>query len=58
MWIIWHYLLMSIITFIWIATTTINELKIHKMNIKITLLNGDLNKKVYLKQLNGFVVKG
>ena len=41
-----------------IAIATLHNLEIHQMYIKTAFLNGDLEQEVYLKQLEGFVVKG
>jgi len=32
--------------------------KVHQTNVKTTFLNGDLKENIYMKQLEGFVVKG
>ena len=34
------------------------DLELHHMNVNIAFLNGELNKKINMKQLIGFVVKG
>nr|GEW15829.1 zinc finger, CCHC-type [Tanacetum cinerariifolium] len=36
----------------------IHNLVIHQMDVKTTFLNGDLDEKVYIKQLEGFVMPG
>jgi hypothetical protein len=48
----------SKITFIrtMIVIAAINKLGIHHMNVKITFLNSDLEKEVYIEQPEGFVV--
>jgi hypothetical protein len=33
-------------------------LLVHQMDVKITFLNGKLDKEIYMDQLDGFVVKG
>lgn len=38
-----------------IAIATLNGLEILQMNVKITLLNGELNEKIYTEQPEGFV---
>ena len=35
-----------------------NGWKVHQMDVKTDFLNGDLKKKVYMSQPEGFVVKG
>ena len=39
-----------------IVMTSFNKLKIHQIDVRSTLLNGNLNKKNYMEQLEGFVV--
>jgi len=39
-----------------IVITTINKLEICQIDIRITLLNDDLNDEVYIEQLEGFAV--
>nr|GEX48211.1 zinc finger, CCHC-type [Tanacetum cinerariifolium] len=39
-----------------LALAAIHNLVIHQMDVKITLLNGDLDEKVYMKQPKGFVM--
>ena len=34
------------------------DLELHQMDVKMTFLNGDLDKNVYMAQPKGFVVKG
>ena len=34
---------------------SLHNLFVHEMNVKTTYLNGDLDEKVYMKQLEGFV---
>nr|GEU46452.1 zinc finger, CCHC-type [Tanacetum cinerariifolium] len=41
-----------------LALATIHNLVIHQMDIKTTFLNGDLDKEVYIKQPEGFVMPG
>ena len=50
---------MSRISFTWmvIAIKSINKLEIHQMNVKITFLNDDLDKEIYMEQLEMFIVK-
>jgi hypothetical protein len=48
---------MSRITFIWtlFVIATINKLEIYQRDVKIAFLNGDLDKEVYMEQLERFV---
>jgi len=39
-----------------IVITTINKLEICQIDIRITLLNDDLNDEVYIEQPEGFAV--
>ena len=41
-----------------IALSSIHNLLIHQMDVKTAFLYGDLEKEVYIQQLEGFVVKG
>jgi len=41
-----------------IAFVALHNLEIHQMNVKTAFLNGDLEEEIYLKQPEGFVVKG
>nr|GEZ83872.1 zinc finger, CCHC-type [Tanacetum cinerariifolium] len=41
-----------------LALATIHNLVIHQMDVKTTFLNGDLDKEVYMKQPEGFVMQG
>ena len=34
------------------------DLEVEKMDVKTTFLHGDLNEEIYMKQLEGFIVKG
>jgi len=34
------------------------KLEIHQINVKTTFLNGELEKKIYMEQLDEFVVNG
>ena len=34
------------------------DVELHQMDVKITFLNGDLEKEVYMKQLEGFITNG
>jgi len=54
------YSSMSRITFTWtlIVIAAINKLDIHQINVKTTFLNGELEKVIYMEQLDGFVVNG
>jgi len=54
------YSSMSRITFTWtlIVIAAINKLDIHQINVKTTFLNGELEKEIYMEQLDGFVVNG
>jgi hypothetical protein len=38
--------------------TTIENLKVHQMDVKIVFLNGNLSKEIHMQQLEGLVVKG
>ena len=48
------------ITSIWmlIAIVVLHNLEIHQMDVKTAFLNGELNKKIYMEQLEGFIVPG
>jgi hypothetical protein len=39
-----------------IAIATINNLKVHQIDIKIAFLNCDIDEEIYIEQLEGFVV--
>nr|GFA72825.1 zinc finger, CCHC-type [Tanacetum cinerariifolium] len=39
-----------------LAIAAIHNLVIHQMDVKTAFLNGDLDKKVYMKQLEGFIM--
>ena len=41
-----------------IAITTINNLKIHQINVKTIFLNSDLDEEVYKEQPKGFIING
>ena len=41
-----------------IALASKNDLKLHQMDITTAFLNGDLEKEVYMKQPEGFLVEG
>nr|GEZ51732.1 hypothetical protein [Tanacetum cinerariifolium] len=41
-----------------LALADIHNLVIHQMDVKTTFLNGDLDKEVYMKQSEGFVMPG
>ena len=41
-----------------IAIAAKNGLKLHQMDVKTAFLNGELNEEIYLRQPEGFVVKG
>ncbi|GJT11332.1 zinc finger, CCHC-type containing protein [Tanacetum coccineum] len=41
-----------------LALAAIHNLVIHKMDVKTTFLNGDLDEEVYMKQPEGFVMPG
>jgi hypothetical protein len=41
-----------------IAIITINMLKMHQIDIKITFLNDDLDNAVYIEQTKGLLLKG
>ena len=34
------------------------DLEVEKMDVKTTFLHGDLEEEIYMKQLEGFIVKG
>ena len=38
-----------------ISITAINKLEVYQINIKITFLNGELDVKVYMDQLEGLL---
>ena len=39
-----------------IVLAVVYDLQIHQMNVKITLLNGELEEEIYMEQLESFVV--
>ena len=41
-----------------IALAAVYGLEIHQMDVKTVFLNGDLEKEIYIKQPDGFVVPG
>jgi len=41
-----------------IAIAVINKLEIHQIYVRISVLKGDLDKDIYIKQLEGFVING
>jgi hypothetical protein len=41
-----------------IVIITINKLEIHQIDVKINLLNSDLDEEVYIEQPKGFVING
>nr|GEU67987.1 aconitate hydratase 1 [Tanacetum cinerariifolium] len=41
-----------------LALAAIHDLVIHQMDVKTAFLNGDLDKKIYMKQPEGFVMPG
>ena len=41
-----------------IALAALNGLVIHQMDVKTTFLNGEVEKEIYIDQLEGFVVHG
>ena len=41
-----------------IAIVAIHNLVIHQMDVKTTLLNGELDEEIYMEQLEGFIVPG
>jgi hypothetical protein len=41
-----------------VVIATITNLEIYQRDVKIAFLNGDLDKEVYMKQLEGFVFNG
>ena len=51
---------MSRINFIQILISiiTTNKLKINQIDVKMSFLSGNLNKEIYIVQLQVFVVKG
>lgn len=38
------------------ALSSLNDLIVHHMDVKITFLNGDLDKEIYMKQPEGYVL--
>jgi hypothetical protein len=48
------------LTTIWVllSLATSNGLLIHKMDVKIAFLNGELEEEIYMDQPDGFAVKG
>ncbi len=45
---------------IWIVfvVIAIQDFEVHQIDVKISFLNGNLWKEIYMQQLEGFVVKG
>jgi hypothetical protein len=41
-----------------LALVTIEDMKIHQMDIKIVFLNGDLEEEIYMEQPQGFTQGG
>ncbi|CAM8997570.1 unnamed protein product [Rhodiola kirilowii] len=41
-----------------IALASIHKLLVHQMDVKTAFLNGDLEKEIYMKQLEGFIMSG
>jgi hypothetical protein len=41
-----------------LSLTTSHGLLVHQMDVKTIFLNGELEKKIYMTQPDGFVVKG
>ena len=41
-----------------IAVTVQNDLKLHQMDVTTAFVNGELKEEVYMKQPEGYVVKG
>jgi len=54
------YALMACITSIKVLSTlsSIYNLYVHQMDVKTTLFNGELDEKMYMEQLEGFVLPG
>jgi hypothetical protein len=38
------------------AIAVINKLEIHQIDVRISFLKGDLDKDIYIEQLEGFVI--
>ena len=41
-----------------IMIAVLHNLDIHQIDVKIALLNGELNEEIYMEQPEGFIVKG
>ena len=41
-----------------LAIATLHNLEIHRMDVKIAFLNGELNEEIYMEQPEGFIVPG
>jgi Reverse transcriptase (RNA-dependent DNA polymerase) len=41
-----------------LALATLEDWEIHQINIKMAFLNGDLDKEIYMQQLEGFIAAG
>ena len=41
-----------------LAIAVLRNLDVHQMDVKITFLNGDLDKEIYMEQPEGFIALG
>ena len=41
-----------------LALSSIHNIYVHQMDVKIAILNGNLNEEVYMEQSEGFVLRG
>jgi hypothetical protein len=48
----------SLHLFVVLALATLEDMEIHQMDVKIAFLNGELEKEIYMEQLQGFVHQG
>ena len=52
------YIFKSFKNNIYLYIATLHNLKIHKIDVKIAFVNGELNGEIYLEQRKGLIVLG